>query len=356
MRTFNKIITSVLAIALVMSMSCTAFAAEVEFFEDTPAATEGNATGGNGGLIEGTYDDMVGVAGDKDINGSQEYEIPEYNPNPDGNIFFETTSPETEETENGGVGSITDEPIIVTDPEEDDSADIPADAPHAETKPDGKENDEVPFESAENPKTEATLPDGRDPIKNPNAFRPLSGFASVKLPFADVAENAWYASSVKAVYSLGLFSGTSADTFNPQGNLTVAQAIALAARTYANANNETVPAANAGEAWYQGAYDYCVANGIIDAKTWTADKLNANATRYEMASILNGAADESVLVATKDVDSVIDVPADSEYADIVLTWYRAGIVSGTSTGAFEGDRTITRAEVAKILCNLNGVR
>ena len=49
MRTFNKIITSVLAIALVMSMSCTAFAAEVEFFEDTPAATEGNATGGNGG-------------------------------------------------------------------------------------------------------------------------------------------------------------------------------------------------------------------------------------------------------------------------------------------------------------------
>ena len=116
MRTFNKIITSVLAIALVMSMSCTAFAAEVEFFEDTPAATEGNATGGNGGPIEGTYDDMVGVAGDKDINGSQEYEIPEYNPNPDGNIFFETTSPETEETENGGVGSITAEPIIVTDP------------------------------------------------------------------------------------------------------------------------------------------------------------------------------------------------------------------------------------------------
>ena len=50
------------------------------------------------------------------------------------------------------------------------------------------------------------------------------------------------------------------------------------ARTYANANNETVPAANAGEAWYQGAYDYCVANGIIDAKTWTADKLNANAS------------------------------------------------------------------------------
>ena len=356
MRTFNKIITSVLAIALVMSMSCTAFAAEVEFFEDTPAATEGNATGGNGGLIEGTYDDMVGVAGDKDINGSQEYEIPGYNPNPDGNIFFETTSPETEETGNNGVGSITDAPIIVTDPEEDEGSDIPADAPLAETKPDSKENDEVPFESAENPKTEVTLPDGRTPIKNPNAFRPLSGFASVKLPFADVAENAWYTSSVKAVYSLGLFSGTSADTFNPQGNLTVAQAIALAARTYANANNETVPAANAGEAWYQGAYDYCVANGIIDAKTWTADKLNANATRYEMASILNGAADESVLVATKDVDSVIDVPADSEYADIVLTWYRAGIVSGTSTGAFEGNRTITRAEVAKILCNLNGVR
>lgn len=337
MRTFNKIIISVLAIALVMSMSCTAFAAEVEFIEDTPAATEGNATGGNGGLIEGTYDDMVGEAGDIDINGPQEYEIPEYNPNLDGDIFFETTGPETEGTEN-------------------DDSDIPADAPLAETKPNGKENEEIPFESAENPKTEVTTPDETTPIKNPNAFRPLSDFASVKLPFADVAENAWHASSVKAVYSLGLFSGTSADTFNPQGNLTVAQAIALAARTYANANNETVPAANAGEAWYQGAYDYCVANGIIDAKAWTADKLNANATRYEMASILNGAADESVLVATKNIDSVVDVPADSEYADIVLTWYRAGIVSGTSTGAFEGNRTITRAEVAKILCNLNGVR
>jgi len=195
----------------------------------------------------------------------------------------------------------------------------------------------------------------RDDVPNAYHIVPLDTYATVEIPFADVAADAWYSNYVKAAYALDLFKGTG-DGFDPQGTLTIAQAITLAARTYANAHGETVPASKDGEAWYQSAYDYCVAKGVIDAKDWSADDMSADATRYEMAGILNGAADSAVLTAVKDVESVVDVPADSEYAETILTWYRAGIVSGNSTGAFEGERTITRAEVAKILCTLNGVR
>ena len=38
--------------------------------------------------------------------------------------------------------------------------------------------------------------------------------------------------------------------------------------------------------------------------------------------------------------------------DVVYRWYRAGILTGDAIHAFQGAKSITRAEVAVILCRL----
>ena len=50
--------------------------------------------------------------------------------------------------------------------------------------------------------------------------------------FSDVPANQWYTDNVAAAFELGLMKGTSATTFHPFGDVTVAEAITMAARIH----------------------------------------------------------------------------------------------------------------------------
>ncbi len=70
--------------------------------------------------------------------------------------------------------------------------------------------------------------------------------------FTDVKPESWYAESVKSAYELGLMTGNSDTTFNPNGNVTVAEAITMAARVHATnkgveIKKEEKPAVAAGD-------------------------------------------------------------------------------------------------------------
>ena len=67
--------------------------------------------------------------------------------------------------------------------------------------------------------------------------------------FADIPEAEWYAGEVAGAYELGLMNGTGANTFEPNGNVTVAEAITMASRAASIYVGETIPEAE-GE-WYQ---------------------------------------------------------------------------------------------------------
>ena len=56
--------------------------------------------------------------------------------------------------------------------------------------------------------------------------------------FKDVKNDAWYASEVKNAYELGFMNGTAADSFSPDGSVTVAQGITMAARVHALNNGK----------------------------------------------------------------------------------------------------------------------
>ncbi|MBQ8759585.1 MAG: S-layer homology domain-containing protein, partial [Clostridia bacterium] len=59
--------------------------------------------------------------------------------------------------------------------------------------------------------------------------------------FSDVADTAWYAENVKTSYELGFMNGKGENTFDPDGSVTVAEAIALASRLHASYHSVTIP-------------------------------------------------------------------------------------------------------------------
>lgn len=166
--------------------------------------------------------------------------------------------------------------------------------------------------------------------------------------FTDVLSSKWYAEKVKTVCEYGLMSGTSSTSFSPEKNMSIAEAITVAAQlnnTY-YAKQYEFPI---GSPWYQPYVEYALEEGII-SKPY--DNYGAPISRGEFAIIISNVF--SLPVINEIEDSMIpDVPSGSSYYDAVYYLYRAGIISGTdSYGTFKPDAEISRAEVSVILGNM----
>ena len=159
--------------------------------------------------------------------------------------------------------------------------------------------------------------------------------------FADVPESEWYASSVKDAYEFGIMNGDSANTFSPDGTLTVAEGITIASRIHATANGKEIPAAN-GE-WYQMYVDYAVANGLMNDGKF--DNYDVNIKRFEIAELFAAAAKD--LPAINSLDAIPDVASGVSYADEVLMLYNAGILGGNDEyGTFAPNSYLKRSEIS----------
>lgn len=164
--------------------------------------------------------------------------------------------------------------------------------------------------------------------------------------FSDVPENAWYAADVEAVQEYGIINGVGNNRFDPDGTLTIAEALTMAVRTNARHNSAEVPVAEG--AWYQGAVNYATENGMISG-TEFAD-YNANATRAQMAYLFANALPESEYTAINDVTALPDVKEQTQYSDEIFLLYNAGILTGSDKyGTFKPNDTIIRAEAAAII-------
>ena len=164
--------------------------------------------------------------------------------------------------------------------------------------------------------------------------------------FSDVPEDAWYAADVEAVQEYGIINGVGDNRFDPDGTLTIAEALTMAVRTNARHNSAEVPVAEG--AWYQGAVNYATENGMISG-TEFAD-YNANATRAQMAYLFANALPESEYTAINNVTALPDVKEQTQYSDEIFLLYNAGILTGSDKyGTFKPDDTIIRAEAAAII-------
>ena len=169
--------------------------------------------------------------------------------------------------------------------------------------------------------------------------------------FTDVPANAWYAESVKTCYELGLIQGSSPTTFNPNGTLTVAEVLTLAARLHSiyNGGDGVIPPAEG--FWFQGAVNYCLEKGIITPSQFTY--YTGRADRAETVGILAAALPDGALPALNQVEALPDVHMTTPYRKEIFAFYEAGIVTGSdSYGMFHPYTTISRAEVAALLVRI----
>ena len=179
--------------------------------------------------------------------------------------------------------------------------------------------------------------------------------------FIDVDDAHWFMTNVADAVQFGLMKGNltkdnSATIFNPLGNVTVAEAITMAARIHSidTTGTETF---KQGEPWYQCYLDYAYQNGIISYAYYNCD-VNSKATRAQFAEIFAAAMpDEDLPVINNVADNAIpDVKMTDSYADSVYKLYRAGILAGVNneigTRAFCPNDNITRAECAAIAARM----
>lgn len=159
----------------------------------------------------------------------------------------------------------------------------------------------------------------------------------------------WYDSYVKKVYEIGFMMGNSDGTFNPEGNITLAECLAIASRMHSIYNGGNGRFSQDPGLWYKVYVDYCVSNGIIRSNDFS--DYGRNAIRGEMAYIFSAAVDEDALEVIHKDASFEDVSAATAYDDEILSLAKAGIVQGDA-GGFRPSDNITRAEAAAIVARI----
>lgn len=168
-----------------------------------------------------------------------------------------------------------------------------------------------------------------------------------KAAFSDVPSNAWYAQDVAAAERSGILQGTGNGRFSPDGNLTLAQAITMAARTYAYERGETIPKTG-GSTWYSDFLQYASDKGICAIGEFGAAYDNF-CNRLTMAKLFARVVPESTATQRNDVTSLPDVQSASEN-QAVFTLYQLGILTGSDKyGTFHPYQYIKRSETAAIL-------
>ena len=168
--------------------------------------------------------------------------------------------------------------------------------------------------------------------------------------FTDVPAGKWYAKNVASAVEFGLMKGQTSNAFSPEGNVTVAETVTMAARIH---SIYTTGSANfkqaSGSRWYEVYFNYAYNNKIITAEYYWRI-VNEPATRAQFAEIFAKALPSAALPAKNTVanNAIPDVPSSLSYAGAVYTLYRAGILTGSDGNYFYPNSTINRAQAAAI--------
>ena len=169
---------------------------------------------------------------------------------------------------------------------------------------------------------------------------PAPAFAAAPA-FEDVPESHWANEAIEYVVDKGLFSGTSATTFEPESTMTRGMLwVVLARMDGADVGNSSP--------WYQKGLEWAKANNISDGTN-----PNNNITREQFASMLYRFAEHSgISIATNEsvLSGFTDKGMISSYAVAPMSWaVTNGIISGTTTTTVSPQGNATRAQVAMML-------
>ena len=170
--------------------------------------------------------------------------------------------------------------------------------------------------------------------------------------FTDVAPGDWFAPYVAKAYSLGIIDGMTSSAFVPQGNLTYAEAVKLAAVLSEIYYEDGVTLSNGADVWYSPYVTRCLEMGVIAGDF---PDYNADISRADFAEIFAACLPPEALppVNTVASSSIPDVKPGDGSAGAILLLYRAGVLTGVDGAhSFHPAADISRAEVAAIVARM----
>ena len=178
-----------------------------------------------------------------------------------------------------------------------------------------------------------------------------------RLPsFTDVSPRDWFALWVDIAYNTGIISGTGAGTFEPGREVTVAEAIQMAANMDSRHKGDTFhTTAHVSTPWYTDAVTYCLASGIIARGQF--EDYERQITRRELAQVF-GATELARSLPQRNspiqvMTAVRDVSAADPAAGAIYGLYTKGILTGVDESlSFRPDNPVTRAEAAALAARL----
>ena len=170
-----------------------------------------------------------------------------------------------------------------------------------------------------------------------------------KNPFIDVPTGSYYEDAVVWAVEKGITSGTSAVTFDPNGNCTRAQAVTFLWRAAGSPAPKTkvmpftdVPSGS----YYYDAVLWAMEQGITKGTSDTAFSPNASCTRAQIVTFLwraNGSP------AVSGNSAFTDVASDAYYAAAVAWAEKNGVTGGIGNGLFGSGNNCTRAQIVTFI-------
>ena len=168
--------------------------------------------------------------------------------------------------------------------------------------------------------------------------------------FIDVTPNAWYKDAVQYAYAGGLMTGVSADAFAPEQTTTRAMIVSILARLEGVTSAQAAGFADVSDEWYATAVNWAASAGVVSGTGDGNFSPNAAITREQLAAMLMNysAWKREDVSARADLSAYSDQP--STWAEETMSWAVAeGLISGVTNTELQPQGNATRAQVAAIL-------
>ena len=168
-------------------------------------------------------------------------------------------------------------------------------------------------------------------------------------PFTDVPAGAYYEDAVIWAVEKGITSGTSAVTFDPNGNCTRAQAVTFLWRAAGSPAPKTkvMPFADVkAGSYYETAVLWAVEQGITKGTSDTMFSPDAICTRAQIVTFLWRANGSPVASGNS---AFTDVAADAYYAAAVTWAEKNDVTGGIGGGLFGSNNNCTRAQIVTFI-------
>ena len=165
--------------------------------------------------------------------------------------------------------------------------------------------------------------------------------------YTDVKESDYFFTNVEFATEKGIINGIGNNQFNPQGILTVAQAIKISACINANFYEKEIMPYDSSAHWAESFYAYALENGIIKETDFAKSDFDNAITRDKLFYIFANTLPDSEYIAINEKE----LAPEKDMSNYIEKLFCAGIVVGNENG-FELEKNITRADTTILISRM----